>query len=427
MISAATLPHRRSLAFYGASAEDDAPPSISTGEALLSESHRLRLASADAYRNDPLISNALKIIRRGLVSNPYPVSENPKATKAIARWGRECGHKHSYGSFAAIQRMVAQHLLQDGECFAQRVWTSSKHSANGLLIAVWPKRLIDKTRGHNFTGHEYDDGLWSGTWFQSNAIEPGFQAYAPIFVPRDSLAWIRYVVEGDQVDGAPRFHAAIESALQLSDWSQTALVQQRVSACLAAIGIARDSIFGPRMDLGPRITDADGNPFNELQPGTLAIAQGIDDIKSVVPSTNGSFSVERHEGRVSAGTGLTRELVAGDMSSSSFSAARHALLVRDEVTDDAAIDFDVLRERVIDWWLEAELAVGRDWGDVEFEHLARPMPSIDPVKTAKADEIDIKVGVKSRRQAIAERGRDPERVLAEVRKEREEFGHNGAE
>lgn len=422
MISAATLPHRRALAFYGASAEDDAPPMNSTGEASLLEAEMLRRWSADAYRNDPLLANALGILRRGLLANPYPVSQDTDATEAFAAWARECGHKHSHGSFASIQRMVAHHLIQDGECYVQRVWTGSGRSRNGLLLAVWPKRLVDKGRGHNFTGHEYESGVWAGTWFQGDSIEPGFQGYDPTFVRREDLIWVRYVYEGDQVEGLPRFHAAIESAQQLGDFAQTSLVQQKVAACLAAFVVAQDSIWGHRFDLGPRITDAAGNEFHDLQPGTIPIVHGAKDVKALVPGTSAAFSVDKAEGRVAAGTGLTRELVSGDMSGTSFSAARFALIARDEVTDEMAIGFDDFRTRALEWWRDAELMVGRDWSGVRFEWLARPTPSIDPEKIAKADKLEIALGIKSRRQAIAERGRDPEQVLSEVREELEEFG-----
>ncbi len=217
MISAATLPHRRALAFYGASTEDSAPPMLSTGEASLHEADMLRRQSADANRNDPLLSHGTGVLRRGVMANPYPFSEDAAATEAFNAWALACGHMHTHGSFASIQRMVAHTLIQDGECFVQRVWTRSSRSPNGMLLAVWPKRLVDKSRGHNFTGHEYEDGVWSGTWFQSKTIEPGFQGYEPTFVSADDLAWVRYILEGDQVEGLPRFHAAIESALQLGD------------------------------------------------------------------------------------------------------------------------------------------------------------------------------------------------------------------
>ncbi len=427
MISAATLPHRRALAFYGASTEDSAPTMLSTGEASLHEADMLRRQSADANRNDPLLSNAIGILRRGLVANPYPFSADTAASAAFTDWARSCGHVHTQGSFASIQRMVAHTLIQDGECFVQRVWTRSRRSVNGMLLAVWPKRLVDKSRGHNYTGHEYDDGVWSGTWFQSKTIEPGFQDYEPTFVSADDLIWVRHTMEGDQVEGLPRFYAALESALQLEELSQTALVQQKVAACLAAFVIAENSIWGQRLDLGPRITDAAGNTFHELQPGTLPVVHGAKDVKTLVPGTSNAFNVNKHEGRVAAGTGLPRELIASDMSGMSFSAARHALLAVAEVVAEVAIDYTPFRDQVIAWWREAEIMVGRNWSSANFEWLPKPMPSIDPVKTAKANDIEVKNKTKSKRQCIIEGGRYPDTVFSEIEEEEERFGPPSAD
>jgi capsid protein len=420
----ALLPHRRALAFYGASTERDAPPMTSTGEAALREASTLRRRSADLVRNDPLITNALGLLRRGIVANPHPVSRNPKANAAFVAWAKACGYKHSHGTFAAIQIMVAHHLVQDGEYFLQRVWTSSPWSPNGLMLAVWPARLVDKSRGHNNTGHEYEDGVWSGTWFQGDAIEPGYQLYQPVFVPRRDLVWGRYVFEGDQVDGLPRAHASIEAAQQLGEFAATSLVQQKVSACVAAMVVADDqSIWSTGVEMGTRIEDQDGNAFEDLQPGSIPIVYGAKAVHSMVPSSQAAFDVRSHNARVAAGMSMTAESISGDMGQANYSSARHAMLQLDGVLWELDEYFDPAREQVLLWWREAEALACRDWSADVFEWLERPQQSIDPEKTAKADEIEIRLGIKSRRQAIAERGRDPEQVFAETRAEREEFGN----
>jgi capsid protein len=423
----ALIPHRRALAFYGASTERDMPPASSTGEAALREAGILRRRSADLVRNDPLVTNALGQLRRGIVANPHPVSRSAEANEAFAAWAKACGHKHSHGTFAGIQIMVAHHLVQDGEFFLQRVWTSSPWNSNGLMLAVWPARLVDKTRGHNYTGHEYEDGVWTGTWFQGDSIEPGYQLYQPVFVSRRDLVWGRYVFEGDQVDGLPRAHASIESAQQLGEFAATSLVQQKVSACVAAMVVADDqAIWSTGVDMGTRIEDQDGNAFQDLQPGSIPIVYGAKAVHSMVPSSQAAFDVRSHNARVAAGMSMTAESISGDMGQASYSSARHAILQLDGVLWELDEYFDPARHQVLVWWREAEAMAGRDWSQEVFEWLERPQQSIDPEKTAKADEIEIRLGIKSRRQAIAERGRDPEQVFAETRAEREEFG-NGEE
>ena len=418
----ASLPHRRALAFYGASQQRSSIPMLSTGEASLHEIERLRRRIADGYRNDPLIANGIALLRDGLVANPDPISDDPEVTRAFAAWAADCGYLHSYGSFAAIQRMVAHHLVQDGECFVQRVWSESRWSPNGLLLAVWPKRLVARERGHNHTGHEYEHGHWAGTWFQTERIEPGHRGYKPVFVSRADLIWVRYVFEGDQVEGVPRLHASIESAHQLAEYAQIALMQGKVSACLSAIAIAEDSILGPRLRLGPRITDSEGKPVDELYPGTIPIAHGIKSIQTVTPhQMGGNFSVADQTARVAAGAGLTTEIMSGTMGGASFSAARYAQLMLQRAVNALAIGYDQFRAVGIEWWKQAESMRGRDRDAVKFEWLARPEPSIDPVKQATADKIRIAIGIMSRREAICQSGRDPDQVFREIAAEREQL------
>lgn len=422
-----TMPHRRAMAWYGASTEREAPPALSTGEAGLREAYMLRRRAADGVRNDPLIANAVGILRRGTIANPYPVSSDRDAQQAFEAWAKSCGYRHSHGTFAQVQRMIAHHLIQDGECFVQRVWTTSARSTNGMLLAVWPKRLVDTSHGHNTTGHEYEDGMWSGTWFQGDSIEPGYQGFQPVFVPARDLLWVRHVYEGDHVEGLPRGAASIESAKQLADYAVTSLMQHRVSACLAAMVIAEGSPWAIDFDAGPTITDMDGNEMVDLQPGSIPIVTGAKDVKTVTPTTAGSFDVHAHTSRVAAGYGITAEQISGDLSRTNYSSARHGFLVKEEVLEDIDMDFDPAREGILEWWREAEAMAGRDWSGAVFEWLERPQAAIDPVKTAQADQIEIALGIKTRRQAIAERGRDPEQVLEEWRQEREEFGDVAAQ
>ena len=415
----ATLPHRVALAFNAASEERTAVPGFTGGEALRRERTKLRRRSGHEFRNDPLINKALAELRMGLNANPWPTSDDPEATAAFKAWGASCGYRHQHGAWPSLARTTAQHYLEDGEVFVQKVWSGARWHRNGLLLAVWPARLIDTTRGHNWTGHEYEDGLWSGTWFQAPSVEPNHQRYERTFVPARDLIWLRFNLWADQVDGVPRAHASLESAQQLGDYAVTALDQQRAAACLSAIALAAPSILPTTLKLGPSIRDADGNEFTDLEPGSLPIAHNIRDIKVVNPTTGNQFSVTQHAGRVAAGAGLTGPLVTGDMAQVSFSQARYMLESRRATVQELADPYDLVRERIVQWVIEAELLRGRDYRGANYRWTHRPVPAMNPQQQSRADEIDLKTGIKSLAQVISERGLDPAKIMAEVESERE--------
>lgn len=420
------------VAFTAASQENSSPSALSSGQALRGEGHIVARRAADAYRNSPILSNAIRILRRAVLGYPRPIATGDEeraddAQAAWDEWARWCGYRHNAGSLASVLMRAAHGLCQDGEVFIQRVWVNNARHRNGLLLQVWPARLLDRTRlmleGKDVVdGIEFADGLPVAAWFRARSSDPIEWRATPTRVSFDDLIWLRYAPEGDQIGGTPPTHAAIESDAQLADYAQTALTQQRVAACTAAMILAEAPALSRNLlELGTRVTDAFGHPVEELQPGTFAVVHGAKEIKTLSPDA-AHFPVEEHVARVAAGAGLTAEIVAGRLGAASYSAARHAMLLLDDVVAELreVSNWSSALVTLVNWWRGAELMAGHDWDGIQFAWLPTSRASsVDPVKTAEADRIEIELGIKSVSQAIRERYRDPAEVFRERQREQE--------
>jgi len=372
--------------------------------------------------------------RRG-TGNLRPVTSNDPddfAQAAWDAWARECGYLHQYGSYTSQMMRARQHLVMEGEVFIQRVIVNNSKHVNGLLLQVWPGRYRDRGKqslGGKGTriiidGLEFAGGLPTAVWMVSQNTQPDFWGGGAIRIPFDDLVWLRYAPEADQIDGLPVMHAAIASDAQLADYAETALIQSRVAACMSAMIMAEPHHLSTDiLNLGTRVTDAEGNVIEELTPGSFAIVHGAKGVTSIEPKAN-HFPVEHQNARVFAGQGLTAEVAGGAAGGASYSGLRWAITQRDEAVEEFSrlSDWLVGMQRVLGWFVEAEMLAGRDHSQVVFQWLPGRKSAIDPEKEANADKIRIESGVKSKREVILQSGRDPEQVFQEIEDEQARIG-----
>lgn len=238
-------------------------------------------------------------------------------------------------------------------------------------------------------------------------------------IPFRDLIWLRFAPEADQSSGLPPSHAAIKADSELSDYAETALVQQRVQSCLAAVLVAdTPMIYDRHIELGPRVTDAEGNTVEEVQPGSFAIAHNVKDVRSIAPEI-APFPVAEHTARVAAGQGLMAETISGRVGQASYSALRMARVAEQEVTDEfaEATDWCEALETVVEWYRMAEMVRGRSWDHAEHEWLQRGRSSLDELRDAEAERVRIETGTMSKAEGIRRSGRNPRKVFAEIAEE----------
>jgi hypothetical protein len=99
----------------------------------------------------------------------------------------------------------------------------------------------------------------------------------------------------------------------LDSYEDAEIMRKRVEACVTAI------VYGDELEeegIAAKVTDANGNIVETMEPGLIAYARGGKEIEFNTPSAVGGYAeFKRCEIQsIAAATGLTYELLSGDLS-----------------------------------------------------------------------------------------------------------------
>ncbi|MGF1464124.1 MAG: phage portal protein [Maricaulaceae bacterium] len=203
------------------------------------------------------------------------------------------------------------------------------------------------------------------------------------------------------------------------------LARARVSALFA--GFVRDP------DGGAAGLDANDGAFLEggLEPGVLKILRPGQDITFSAPAQTGDIPdfLKSQLHAVAAGVGLTYAQLTGDLSDANYSSTRAGALEHRRLA--GALQRQTIGPRFYApiWRRWALLQALRGEMDAETfdadpdalldaDWLWPGWAQVDPLKEAQADIAAVTAGLKSRREVIAARGRDPDAVLDEITQDR---------
>jgi lambda family phage portal protein len=179
--------------------------------------------------------------------------------------------------------------------------------------------------------------------------------------------------------------------------------------------------------------DEDGERTLDLQPGQITMLEPGEEIQTSDPADSGA-TYEPFQYRtllqVSAALGVPYAYLSNDMLKANYSNSRLALLEfrrRIEAYQHAVMVWQFCRQVWARWMDTAVMSGAIDLSAYEKrrrEYLACSwLPPkwdwVDPMKDARAEIEQIDAGLKSRTQALAERGFDAEQVDAEIAADRE--------
>jgi lambda family phage portal protein len=238
-----------------------------------------------------------------------------------------------------------------------------------------------------------------------------------------------------QVRGVPWLTPGMRRFRDLDSYEDAEIMRKRVEACVTAI------VYGDELEeegIAAKVTDANGNIVETMEPGLIAYARGGKQIEFNSPSSVGGYAeFKRAEIQsIAAATGLTYELLSGDLSRVNYSSIRAGLIefrrmvrqVRANVVIPMACD------PLWRWFIEAGLASGQlpmppagvsiedaypvRWSAARFEE-------VDRVKEAGADEAELRNGTATLPQVLARRGEDWLDVLDEAERVKLEIEARG--
>ena len=244
-------------------------------------------------------------------------------------------------------------------------------------------------------------------------------------IPASEIIHVIDPVDAGQLRGVSKFAPAIVKLFLLDQYDDAELDRKKVAA-MHALFITTPAPAEP-FD-AQESTGENGERTLDLQPGQIVMLEPGEQVQTSDPADSGA-TYEPFQYRtllqVSAALGIPYAYLSNDMIKANYSNARLALLEfrrRTEAWQHAVMVWQLCRQVWARWMDSAVLAGALAISDYERNRrqylgcswLPPKWDWVDPLKDAKAEIEQIAAGLKSRTQALAERGYDAEQVDAEI-------------
>lgn len=438
--------------------EDWLTSKLSPDAELAEDLETLRERSIDLAKSDPHAAGWARtwlnnVAGTGIAPNPAVAADDEagiseEAAQRINRrldrlwrdWAPLAGigtPQHIY----ALQRLVARSLAVKGEAFV--LWSDKARPGKPIPLAlqvIHPARIetppeqADNERLR--LGIEYDaDGDRLAYWVRTTHPGDTFDEATYERFTADRI-WHVYEPEDEgQSRGVPRLTPSISRIKDGKELDDTLRIAYRVAACFAAFITSQAT--SPLQAAKAAASEIRGTRRIEtLAPGIIRRLAAGEDVRFAAPSFPGDAYGTWHKANVRAsatGAGSRYELFANDLSESSYSAARLALLLErlSWLCDQATMEWTfwqplwkhfvgeaVMLDQVPG--LSAE-QFGR-WPSLYTDCEWIPTSAlgwIDPVKEVEATIRAIEANLTTHRRELAALGLDLDKVFAQRAREKQ--------
>jgi lambda family phage portal protein len=342
--------------------------------------------------------------------------------------------------FYGLQRRAAREVFMAGEVFFR---IRMRRSGDGLSVPMQLQMLPSEMLPLHETGIAANGNvIRQGIEFDrigrrvayhflrrhpGDSTDPGL-AGEIVRVPASEVIHVIDPVEGGQLRGVSKLAPAIVKLFLLDQYDDAELDRKKVAAMYAMFVTSP----APENPLAP-MDDEDGPGGLEISPGQIVRLDPGEDVTVGQPADSGG-TYEPFQYRtllqISAALGIPYPYLANDMVKGNFSNSRLALIEfrrRVSAWQHSVMVYQLCRP-VYARWMDAAVLSGAltlpsyetnrsrlltaDWLPTKWDW-------VDPLKDANAEIAQIEAGLKSRTQAIAERGYDAEQVDREIAAERE--------
>jgi len=464
----------RQLAHYRGSRKTRLSYNWATGQesadaAMDGELQTLRDRSRDLNRNNPVAAGLTSTFTSNVVGtgirpqsrvDARDVRLTPEQARAFQRKAERIWEKWSPWAsadlrlhFEEIQDLALRQIIESGEFLAVRRMLSEKQGRPYMLAldVIEPDRLgyPSRTGQKNIRyGVERDDA-GKPVAYHIRKTHPGETLYSPnasheyMRIParddngRPIVFHVFPILRPGQTRGVPWFAPVIEYFEHKASYLEAVLVKERVAACFAAFVRREGNPYDTAVGYAEE-TNSSGQRLEGIEPGLIEYLETGETIEFGKPPESGTSFAEFMEKLlrvIGAGLGLPYELVIKDFSQTSYSSARAALLQAYRV-------FRVWQQLLIrhlcqpvwevlleEAWLRGELEAP-GWERLRWEYtrtlwIPPGWEWVDPLKEAKAAELEIRMLNKTRADVAAERGQDWEAKAEQAAREKavlEELG-----
>jgi lambda family phage portal protein len=345
-----------------------------------------------------------------------------------------------FTDFYGQQRRAAREVFIAGEVFFR---FRPRRPGDGLTVPLQlqmiPSEMLPLTRNEPVSGGnvirqgiEFDRiGRRVAYHFlrrhPGDVTDPGL-AGETVRVPASEIIHVIDPVDAGQLRGISRFAPGIVKLFLLDQYDDAELDRKKVAA-MHALFITTPAPAEP-FDIAE--SDESGERTMDLQPGQIVMLEPGEEVQTSAPADVGQ-TYEPFQYRtllqVSAALGIPYAYLSNDMLKANYSNSRLALLEfrrRIEAYQHSVMVWQVCRRVWVRWLDTAVVSGALALADYEQQRrtylgcswLPPKWDWVDPLKDARAEIEQIEAGLKSRTQALAERGYDADQVDAEIAADR---------
>ena len=428
----------RSFDAAGAGRRWDQPRSLdSLNTAILAGATPAARRAGWYARNNPWVASAVD----SLVGNVVGAGIKPQSThpdRAVRErlqslWLRWTDHAAPDGlaDFYGLQAIAVRAMVESGESFG-RLRVTSDTDSFPLHIELLDREQVPSDL-HRDTGG--GTRIRAGIEFDSAGRRIAYRVLStrpgdplgsfrldPIRVPAVDCIHLFKPVAAGQLRGITWLAPVLLRLHELDQFEDATLVKAKVAALFTGFITDPDGTVG-----GLSGDNRSGVLTVGMEPGSLIPLPPGADIRFSNPTEHDAYApfVKNHLRAVAAGLGLPYELVSGDLEGVTYSSIRAGLVEfrrRVEQLQHNVVVHMFCRpiwERFVriavlsgdlparDFDADPAAYLGCSWLPPKFDY-------VDPMKDVQAEILAIDAGLKSRSQAISERGYDAEQVDAEI-------------
>jgi lambda family phage portal protein len=394
-------------------------------------------------RNNPWVTTAVD----SLVGNVVGAGIKPQSThpdRAVretlqALWLRWTDHADAGGlaDFHGLQSLAVRAMIESGENFARLRVSPEVGSSVPLSI-----ELLDREQVPTDLHREIGGGarIRAGIEFNSAGHRVAYRVLPsrpgdslgplrmdPVRVPAADCLHLFKPLAAGQLRGITWLAPVLLRLHELDQFEDASLVKAKVAALFTGFITDPDGTVG-----GLSGDNNSGVLTVGMEPGSLIPLPPGADIRFSTPTEHDAYApfVKNHLRAVAAGMGLPYELVSGDLEGVTYSSIRAGLIEFRRRVDQLQHNIVVYQFCRPVWERFVRLAVlsgvlpahdfdknpaaylGCQWLPPKFDY-------VDPKKDVEAEILAIDAGLKSRTQAISERGYDAENIDAEIAADKE--------
>jgi lambda family phage portal protein len=403
--------------------------STSADQEIEAAGPRLRDRHRDLVRNNPHAASAVSSWVTNLVGEGItPRCQDKRVLDLFNAWAKRCdadGQLDFYG----LQVLAVRQMVEAGEVLVRR---RRRRKEDGLPVPLQLQVLesdhLDSLKtatlasGNRVTLGVETDAIGRRVAYWLFPEHPGSLAPSPVSrtVTSTPIAAVDviHLYEGQrkQTRGVAWGAAVIRKLRDLDDYDFAEGIRKKTeSAYVGALLVEDDNDDG----IAPRFTDVNGKAVEQLEPGLLLLARGGKDLKFNAPAAVSGYAEYYTVSlrTIAAGYRLPYELVSGDLSRVNYSSIRAGMLEFRRLVRmmQWQLVIPTFCQRVWDWFCETAFLAGLiESPDVPVEWDTPRFEWVDPLKDVQADIAAVRAGIRSMPEVIAERGRNPDDVIAEA-------------